>query len=337
MRRSSLFMLVGAVLLGLIAVFIARGFLTPTAPQQVAAAPVTEPVVVAAAPLAFGDRVTADKLKVVGFPPAAIPQGAYHIISAVVADGQRVALRPLALNEIVTPLAVSGAGNRLSMMGVIGPSMRAVSVTVSEPTGVGGLVVPGDHVDVFVTRTPPEHSAESSVALSRGAVASLGNATKSALANAGAAAAILPGVPPRSEATLTSTSKVDEKPAPITDLLVQNVRVLAIGQNMNVGSDKPEIVKSATLEVTPEQVSKLTLGGQVGTLTFALRALAAQDRAALPSLRVQDLHDGPPRYLAVAHAARARVAPHVVEGPSIEIVRGGAKGSESQKYSVPGE
>jgi|GEM_PF-6457161 len=93
MRRSSIFLLLGAVLLGLLAVFVARSFLGPQPGEGRGAqqhALVT--AVVVARPMVFGDVVTPDKLKTINLP-GALPGGGYPTIRDAVGDGNRTALR----------------------------------------------------------------------------------------------------------------------------------------------------------------------------------------------------------------------------------------------------
>jgi pilus assembly protein CpaB len=57
----------------------------------------------------------------------------------------------------------------------------------------------------------------------------------------------------------------------VTDVLLQNVRVIAMGSDA-VGADgKPSPTNSTTLEVTPVDAQKLVLGQQLGQLSLALR------------------------------------------------------------------
>ncbi|WP_416907597.1 MAG: Flp pilus assembly protein CpaB [Polymorphobacter sp.] len=154
MRKSSIYMLVAAIVLGLVAVFLARSFLNrsdqPVAQSQ---AVQTVNVVVAADAIEFGEEISAEKLKVAPFPAATLPSGTYSRVTDLTdGDRPRVALRPLAANELLTTTSVSGEGGRLSTSPLFGESMRAVSVPVNEIVGAGGFLVPGDRVDVFVTR-----------------------------------------------------------------------------------------------------------------------------------------------------------------------------------------
>ena len=328
-------MVIAAAALGLLAVFVARiAFSSQSGSAR--PAPTTITAVAAAKPLGFGDKIVAAGLKLVELPPGAVPQGAYKTIELAVGDGSRVPQRAIAVNEVIVPTAVSGAGNRLSTMGVIGGSMRAVTVNVTESSGVGGLVAPGDHVDVYITRTPPEKAARFDVVVpsSPGVMIDAGpnrpvpSGGKETVRHGPLAAAGPPSL-------VRAAAPEGAKPQPITDMLVQDVRVLAIGQNVNVSSEKPEVVHSATLEVTPAQVAKLTLGQSVGTLALALRPLSDKSQTAVASLHVEDLHDGPAQArIAAVHAAAVRPRLHHAAksaAPSVEIVRSG----ESTHYTVP--
>jgi pilus assembly protein CpaB len=48
---------------------------------------------------------------------------------------------------------VTGPGGKLTLAGVVGPGMRAVSVRSNDVAGVAGFVLPGDKVDILLTRT----------------------------------------------------------------------------------------------------------------------------------------------------------------------------------------
>ena len=327
-------MLAAAVVLGLFAVLIATFMQRPAAPVAKTA---TNAVGAAAAPFSFGDKITADKLKVVQLPPDASPAVAYRSVAAAVAVGKRVAQRSIALNETIVPTAVSPVSNRLSNVGVIQPLMRAVSLNVTESSDVGGLVAPGDHVDVYVTRTPPEHAPHTEVSLSEHALQTLasGKTSGAAFNPAASSAGFAHGGPHASVGPSGATPGLklarneSAKPEPITDLLVQDVRVLALGQNTGVNSAKIDLVKTATLEVSPEQAAKLMLGQQAGTLSLALRGASDVERSVLPSLRTQDLHDGPPIHVAVA--SHRRRGPSGKTASAVEIIRAGTATS----YSVP--
>ena len=57
----------------------------------------------------------------------------------------------------------------------------------------------------------------------------------------------------------------------VTDVLLQNVRVIAMGQSMNANRQEPSSTQSSTLEVSPLDAQKLVLGQQLGQLSLVLR------------------------------------------------------------------
>ena len=148
-----------AVLLGLIAVILVRSYLGNAAQSSATQASSSGPavaIVVAARPLARGSVIQADALKVVNYPQDAAPVEAFHTVADVVSgdnSGQRVALRDMVANEPILSGNISGAGGRLGMSGVVAPGMRAVSIRSGDVAGVGGFVLPGDRVDILLTRT----------------------------------------------------------------------------------------------------------------------------------------------------------------------------------------
>jgi pilus assembly protein CpaB len=277
MRRSSIFMLIAAVMLGLVAVLFARSFVVKAPSGPSAPAIRTVAAVVATADIPFGQKITPDKVKVVDFPADTLPAGTFQRIQDLATDDGRVAMRQISANELVTVTAVSDKSNRLSTAKLLNANMRAVSVPLTEVTGVSGMVFPGDMVDVFVTQSPEDSKA-------------------------------------------------------YAELLAQSVRVLSVGQDMNVGKDKPEVVKSAVIEVTPLQAQKIALGQQVGQIMVALRKFNDEGRVRLETLQITDLNDG-----TVSRLVRKRNndgggstntnsnqggGKPVPTGPTVQVVRG---------------
>lgn len=148
--------LVVAVFLGLIAVLLVRAVLNSqrnAAVQQVSAAAGSVAVVVAAEPIARGQALEPSALKVVAFPVAAVPAGSFHDIAQITGQAPRLAMSSLVANEPVLSDKISGPGGKLNMSTVLAAGMRAVSVRSNDVAGVGGFVLPGDRVDVLLTRT----------------------------------------------------------------------------------------------------------------------------------------------------------------------------------------
>jgi pilus assembly protein CpaB len=64
-----------------------------------------------------------------------------------------VVRHPITAGEPVTQGSLVYPGDRGFLAAALGPGMRAVTVPVSEKTGVGGFIFPGDHVDLMLTQT----------------------------------------------------------------------------------------------------------------------------------------------------------------------------------------
>ena len=150
--------LAAAVFLGLIAVVLTRSYLSNAMrsnPAIVTSNGPAIPVVVAPANVTRGAVLQTPMLKVAAYPADAAPAGAFHSIAELTgaAGQQRLALRNMVANEPVLPANVSGPGGKLNLSGSVSPGMRAVSLRSNDVAGVGGFVLPGDRVDILLTRS----------------------------------------------------------------------------------------------------------------------------------------------------------------------------------------
>jgi len=210
-----------AVLFGLLAVFLAQTWLNNQADARMKSleaqrqAPVPErTIVVANRPLRFGDELNALALREMAWPQDALPAGAFGKIADLTA-AKRVVLMPIDVNEAILAAKITGPGQRATLSAVLGDGMKAVTVRVNDVEGVAGFVLPGDHVDVLLTRQ-------------------------------------------------------GEKNMAITDVVIRDVRVLAIDQLADQRTDKPSVVKAVTLEVNVTDGQKIALASTVGTLSLLL-------------------------------------------------------------------
>jgi pilus assembly protein CpaB len=234
--RQSIIALAVAVVLGLAAVFGANLFLNRT--QQNAYEGATTKVAVAAAPLAFGTDVTPDKIRFVDYPNSSIPPGAFTNAAQLLPDGKkRVALVPIAINELILPNKISAAGQGASIAALLPDGMRATTVRINDVSGVAGFIQPNDSVDVLITRQ-------------------------------------------------VATGAGNQQ---VTDVLLQNVHVLAIGQNAEDANGKPILAKTATFAVIPIDAQKLALGSQVGDLSLVLRKPGETNNPVVETVSINDL------------------------------------------------
>ena len=76
----------------------------------------------------------------------------------------------------------------------------------------------------------------------------------------------------------------------VTDVLLQNVRVIAIDQQAKNGDGSPKASpKTATLEVTPLDAQKLALAQQVGDLSLVLRKPGEDNNPVVETVSLNDL------------------------------------------------
>ncbi len=158
MRVSTVVMVVLAGVFGLAAVFVAQMWLShQDALRSKAMKTETKPaatrkVVVAKSPLRFGNALQANMLSEVDWPENAVPPGAFASVNEMLAPGKRIVLAPIEPNEPVLAAKITGPGQRATLSAVIHPGMKAVTVRVNDVEGVAGFILPGDRVDVLLTR-----------------------------------------------------------------------------------------------------------------------------------------------------------------------------------------
>ena len=287
-RRQSLIALGVAIVLGLVAVYLANVFLTSSA-RSVDPKGTTR-IAVAAIPLDYGTVVTREKVKFVPYPATSLPSGTFASAKQLLGQ-RRVVLRAMAANEPILAGKVTGKGQNASLAAILPDGKRAASVRINDVSGVAGFVEPNDTVDVLITREIGDNNAQ------------------------------------------------------ITDVLLQNIKVLAIGQDAGKQNTKPNVAKSATLEVYPLEAQKLALAQEIGSLSLVLRKPGVeQDSMAIETVSMSELRYGlsraapavvtrpvvvqraaAPRAPARAPVARVRRVPN-----NVEIVRG----TEGIKYEV---
>jgi len=269
-RFSTIVMIGFAVLFGLIAVFLAQAWLNSQAEMRARSLesqkkPIaTQTIVVASKPLRFGAELGGTSLREIQWPEESVPAGAFNKISDLTSNGRRVVLTPIEANEPVLASKITGSGQRATLSALLQDGMKAVTIRVNDVEGVAGFVLPGDRVDVVLTRQQDKNLAA-------------------------------------------------------TDVVLQNVRVLAVDQVADERTDKPSLAKAITLEVEVTAAQKLALAATVGTLSLALRKAG---EAASANTRRITLGDLPKAETATDDRFS-----------TISVVRGGQK----FEYTVPTE
>lgn len=277
MRTSTVVMIAFAVLFGLIAVFLAQTWLNNQAEQRMRSLEAQKKpdvpartIVVAARPLRFGDELAGAALREVPWPQDALPHGAFAKISELTSS-RRVVVLPMEANEAVLASKITGPGQRATLSAVLGEGMKAVTIRVNDVEGVAGFVLPGDHVDVVLTRQTDKDNASN-------------------------------------------------------DVIVQNVRVLAVDQQADARAEKAAVVKAVTVEVDETDAQKLSLAAAVGTMSLLLRKAGEVGERQAPRVTLNDLW---------------RAAAHQSESPTMSVLvmrpMKGEPGFKREEYKVPAE
>lgn len=161
MQGRNLILVAVAVVLGIVAVIIANGYFSGVeqSQQRIAEEQKLSRIVVATQDVGFGSPLGAQNLRLANWPSNSVPTGAFTSIEAAV-RGNRVALRPIVTGEPVLASKVSGADGRATLSANLPVGKLAFAVPISDSSGVGGFVRPGDVVDVLVTRQIPGDGAK---------------------------------------------------------------------------------------------------------------------------------------------------------------------------------
>jgi pilus assembly protein CpaB len=105
----------------------------------------------------------------------------------------------------------------------------------------------------------------------------------------------------------------------VSEVVIQNVRVLGVDLNADLASNKPANPSTATLEVSVPDAQKLSVAGDLGKLSLALRKTGSTEVALTGPMRGGSFVSGgaaPRAVRAVSHRAMA-AAP---EGPRLIVI-----------------
>jgi pilus assembly protein CpaB len=155
MRAGSFIMLFLAIIFGSGAVFVTKLWLdgqrSVTSPAEAGTLP-TVTMVVAATPLRFGDKLSKDNLREIAWPNGELPNGAFSTRDDVLKEGERFVMTAVEANEPLLGWKITGPGQRATLSAVVEAGKKAVTIRVNDVLGVAGFVLPGDRVDILLTR-----------------------------------------------------------------------------------------------------------------------------------------------------------------------------------------
>lgn len=158
MNAKKVILLVGALIVAAMSAMMARSMFAGASAPAAQAAPVVPAgpkVLVATRALPVGTIIDAESFRYQVWPEG-LTQPAYFIEGQENSDPQSLigsvvrsditAGQPLTLGALIKP------GERGFLAAALGPGMRAVTVSVSQISGVAGFIFPGDRVDLVLTQ-----------------------------------------------------------------------------------------------------------------------------------------------------------------------------------------
>jgi len=140
-NARAIWMLIIAVILGLVATALAVGWVS----QKGATA--STKVVVATMDIELGSRLSPQMLTTIDWPSSSMPQGA---ISDLRSLQDRVVKTSIQRGEAILNSKLAPLGTQGGLSAVIAEGKRAMTVRVNDVVGVAGFALPGNYVDVMV-------------------------------------------------------------------------------------------------------------------------------------------------------------------------------------------
>ena len=268
-----------AIALGALTSFLAWRYVDQASQQATQKVEMT-PVVVANVHIPARSVITPDLVRVQQVPAETAHVQAVHSLDEVVG---KVARTELVADEAILSSRLYLQRGESGLAFMIPDGMRAISVGFTELIGSGGMVVPGDHVDVI------------GIFDARGPIAT---------------PSPTPGSAP--VATQTADPKADQNTT-LATIVLQNVQVLAVAQHLegeDAGAKKDQGglsvpgaqsqqppasqqraeppaqpgAKTATLALSPQDALKMVLAEEKGRIRLALRRINDKSTPNVPQV-----------------------------------------------------
>jgi pilus assembly protein CpaB len=118
-------------------------------------------IVVASRPLRFGQPLRPEDVRTISWPSKELPAGGFRSLEDLLGkDGGkngeaadlRYAMSAIEIDEPILTAKITGPGQRATLSAALTEGMKAVSIRVNDVLGVAGFVLPGDRVDILLTR-----------------------------------------------------------------------------------------------------------------------------------------------------------------------------------------
>lgn len=118
-----------------------------------------------------------------------------------------------------------------------------------------------------------------------------------------------------------------------TEIVVENAKVLTVGQGADTRQISPQVVSSVTIEVTADQAQKVALARNIGALSLSLRSAGGEGVAKGGLTTISDFGGSIAARAAAAAAAAVETVAAEPEEPKFRTVIV-TRGLEPQSYQV---
>ena len=317
-------LLIGALVIAVITAVMAKNMFSGAGSSQAIAAPAVPmgpKVLVATKPLPVGAMIDAGALSYQSWPKELV-QGAYYTQGSVDGDPSKligtVVRNAVTAGQPITRGTLVGPDDRGFLAAALGPGMRAVTVSVTQTSGVAGFVFPGDRVDMMLTQSVDGGGVGPQLKVTETIVRNVRVLATDQRIEQGKDANGKPVVSPTSSVTLETTPKIAEKIAvaqslgqmslalrSIADNTAELERAVASGEvklpaNANPGQERQMLL--AVANQPNDHNTTFTTGGDVSR--FQRRTVPAK-----------------PSQMAMAGPG-AGAAPAAPTGPHVNVSRG---------------
>src|SRR5215813_7302845 len=121
----------------------------------------TQTIVVASKSPRFGAELSSMSLREIPWPEVAVPAGAFNKTADLLnSSSRRIVLTAIEENEPILASKITDPGQRATLSAALQEGMRAVTARANDVEGVPGFVLPGDRVDVSLTRQKDSNSKD---------------------------------------------------------------------------------------------------------------------------------------------------------------------------------
>jgi pilus assembly protein CpaB len=256
--------IMAAAILGLLAAYLSWNFVQRAG--QTSRSVGLVPVIVASQDVPVRTQITPAMLTVKQVPADARHEKAFTGLEQL--DG-KVTNLPISAGEQVLSTKFFARKEDSGLAFRIAPGKRAVSVNVNEVISTGGLIVPGDFVDIIAVF--------------------LNSNTGSASAGQGTASTESAGMVLQNIEVLAIAQSIQTVGADPTGAAAVAGNVTGSRADTRQEAVARPGARTATLAVTPEEAQKLILAEERGKIRLALRGLEDHESVGVPATRLSQV------------------------------------------------